>query len=284
MTVEELLTAKDMIFRPQGKDFLIHCLSPEHDDSAPSTRVDKLSGVFHCLSCGHKGNLYTEFNEIRDYQSEKVLSIRQRIRDIITSSKGLNMPTGAVPFTREFRGIKPSTFRTLGVFTHDDFEDRLVFPVQDVSGKIVAFCARHILSDASPKYIVSPAEVKMPLYPSNTKPYLGNVILVEGIFDAVNLIDKGMTNVVCLFGTRTLSYNNIEERMMPLLLAGTKSVTIMLDGDKAGITAAADLEKLIKMKTRLVVDTLKLSEGTDPGSLDQATVTAIKAQLYSKEN
>lgn len=283
MNVEELLNAKEIYFYPQGKDYVVHCFNPEHDDSSPSTRVDKISGVFNCLSCGHKGNIFDLFNEYRDLNTEKVHAIRRKIREIITCTVGLTIPEGATPFNREFRGIKASTFRELNAFRHSDFEDRIVFPLYDPSKKITAFCARHMLSDASPKYIVYPAEAKMIMFPSIVKPYLGNIIIVEGIFDAINLMDKGLTNVVCLFGTQTLSYNNISERLLPILLTGAKSITLILDGDKAGRKAAEDLKNLIKLKTRLAVDSLELAEGVDPGSLSLEQVTQLKAALYEKD-
>jgi DNA primase len=283
MNVEEILTDKGIPFRPAGKDVLIHCLNPEHDDSSPSTRVHRISGMFHCFSCGHKGNVYDFFNELRDFKTEKVFHLRKKIRALLAGTKGLEIPSGSLPFNRDYRSIKASTFRSVDAFTSSDFEDRIVFPIRDVSGKIVAFCARHLHSGASPKYIISPSEVKLPIYPSNLKPHKGSVILVEGIFDAINLRDKGLDNVGCLFGTRTLSYDNAEDRLMPLVLAGTKLVYIMLDGDAAGIAAAKDIKKIITAKTRLVVEILEMAEGTDPGEFDQDTVDSIIHELYKKE-
>lgn len=283
MNVEDLLEIKGVRFKPAGKDVQILCLSPEHDDSNPSTRVDRVTGIFHCLSCGHKGNIFDFFNELRDFKSEKILSIRKKIQEILTSMKGILIPEGAVPFTRDFRDIKGSTYKELGAFTSSDFEDRIVFPITDISGKIVAFSARHMLSDASPKYIISPVEAKLPIYPAIIKPYLGSVILVEGIFDFINLKDKGITNVGCLFGTRTLSLNNVEEKLMPILLAGTKLVYLMLDGDVAGRKAAEDIKKIITTKTRLVVEIIELADDSDPGDFDQGTVNVIMSTIYKKD-
>lgn len=41
-----------------GRDYLIKCLNPEHDDSNPSFRIDRVSGVAHCFSCGFKTNIF----------------------------------------------------------------------------------------------------------------------------------------------------------------------------------------------------------------------------------
>ena len=61
MIAEELLQSKGIQYQVSGKDAKIHCLNPEHDDTNPSMRVDRITGIFHCFSCGYKGNLFTYF-------------------------------------------------------------------------------------------------------------------------------------------------------------------------------------------------------------------------------
>ena len=61
MNVEELLQSKHVPFMPKGKDYVVSCLSPEHDDSNPSMRIDQITGIFHCFSCGYKGNRFCAF-------------------------------------------------------------------------------------------------------------------------------------------------------------------------------------------------------------------------------
>ena len=63
MIVDELLTAQGIEFRHSGKDYLIRCLSPDHEDRNPSLRIDKTTGIFNCLSCGYSGNLFNHFGE-----------------------------------------------------------------------------------------------------------------------------------------------------------------------------------------------------------------------------
>ena len=58
MIAIDLLTEKGIDFKVQGNDAVIKCLNPEHDDTNPSMRVDKITGVFHCFSCGFKGNKF----------------------------------------------------------------------------------------------------------------------------------------------------------------------------------------------------------------------------------
>jgi DNA primase len=46
MNVIDLLNNRQIQYREAGKDYLIKCLNPEHDDSNPSMRVDKVTGIF----------------------------------------------------------------------------------------------------------------------------------------------------------------------------------------------------------------------------------------------
>ena len=62
MDVLELLNKEEVGYTPSGQDYLIRCLNPEHDDSNPSLRVDKVTGVMHCFSCGFRGNVFAHFD------------------------------------------------------------------------------------------------------------------------------------------------------------------------------------------------------------------------------
>ena len=58
MNVEELLVHQGLLFKPSGNDFLVSCLNPDHEDTNPSMRIDRVLGIFNCLSCGYKGNIF----------------------------------------------------------------------------------------------------------------------------------------------------------------------------------------------------------------------------------
>ena len=67
MTVEELLVVEKIKFKQSPADFVVHCLNPEHDDTNPSMRIDKITGVFNCFSCGFKGNIFKHFDKPSNY-------------------------------------------------------------------------------------------------------------------------------------------------------------------------------------------------------------------------
>ena len=63
MTVEELLIEEKIKFKQSPADFVVHCLNPEHDDTNPSMRIDKITGIYNCFSCGFKGNIFKLFDK-----------------------------------------------------------------------------------------------------------------------------------------------------------------------------------------------------------------------------
>lgn len=274
-SVESLLVKKQVDFQPRGRDFLVKCISPEHDDNNPSMRIDKITGIFHCLSCGYKGNIFTHFGQKPNrFQMRKEL-LKQKIQTKVAESIGLNKPGGSVDYEGSWRGISPETYRAFDAFQNaeSDYIGRIIFPITDISDRIVAFVGRHTNMMHNPKYMIYPANAKMPFYP-RVRPMNGRVILVEGIFDMLNLHDKGLTNTVCSFGTRTVT----KEKLELLQMQGVSGLDIMFDGDEAGRTAAEKVKELAE-QVDLDCRVIDLKEN-DPGSLAKSTVDKLKRSLY----
>ena len=274
MEVEELLKDQDIYYVSRGADFLVRCLSPEHEDRNPSMRIDSITGIFQCFSCGHKGNLFTLFGEVPNLLQIKRDLLKKRIKAKRAESIGLSMPKGWVPYTGNWRGIKPSTYTHFGAFQHSDpdFIGRVIFPVTDMSGRISAFVGRHT-GAVEPRYKVVPQGANIPMFPIG-RPYKGHIIVVEGIFDAINLYDKGFENVACIFGT-----NNINENRLGLLkMCGAETIDIFMDGDSAGQKAAEHIKRMCET-VELLSRNIYL-EGTDPGALTQEQVNKLSRKLY----
>ena len=142
-----------------------------------------------------------------------------------------------------------------------------------MSGKIVAFNGRH-LTDGIPKYKISPRGAKMPLFPTVT-PRKNKIILVEGIFDVINLHDKGLTNAVCCFGTSNIN----EDKLSMLSMQGASGVDIFFDGDDAGQEAAKKIEAMCE-RIGLLSRNICLQH-TDPGALAQSQVDKLTSKLYA---
>ena len=274
MNVEELLQSKHVPFMPKGKDYVVSCLNPEHDDSNPSMRIDQITGIFHCFSCGFKGNVFVHFGEKASFLHLRRELVKKKIREKRAESVGLPFPRSALPYVGNWRNIKPETYRKFEAFQeHEAFVGRIVFPIRDISGRIVAFNARH-MTGGTPKYLISPPGARMPLFPAKIDPIQASVILVEGIYDMLNLHDKGLTNAVCCFGTRNIN----EEKLSILRLQGIEEAIVFFDGDEAGQTAAAKVQEMCE-KVDLLTRNINVAD-IDPGALTENQVEKLKDKLY----
>lgn len=279
-SVEKLLRDNSLSFTVSGRDYLIKCLNVDHEDTNPSLRVDRVSGLAHCFSCGWKRNLFKHYGATPPITSIKLANLKEKLNDIRLSMSDLEIPEGSVSFKQKFRGISPATLKYFEAFYTESVEvlkDRIVFPIRDVTGKISVFIARHTLSDAQPKYVLYPRHSKVSCYPFKIDNSSRSIILVEGIFDMINLYDKGLRNVVCVFGTQSLK-NNIKEKLLVYKTQGIIKVYVLFDGDKAGKTAAAELKPLIEQED-FIVEIMDLPDDVDPGSLDQEEVDRIKEYI-----
>ena len=278
MEVEQLLNRKKIDFVPAGQDLKILCLNPEHDDSTPSLHIDKVTGIFNCFACGFKGNIFSHFEEKANYLQIKRELFKQKISQKMAENVGLEMPKGFVPFNKDWRGISAKTYMEFGAFEHhdSDYIGRVVFPIRGVSGKILGFNARALTPDKQPKYLIKPAKSKFPLFPPRVKPIQGKVILVEGIFDMLNLYDKGITNVICAFGTQKLT----KEKLTLIKLQGVSGIDLLFDNDEAGEAAtkkAVEMIESLEMTTR----TISLPKSVnDSGELTAQQVIKLKEVLY----
>ena len=113
----------------------------------------------------------------------------------------------------------------------------------------------------------------MPLFPV-VEPIQGSVILVEGIYDMINLHDKGLTNAVCCFGTKNIN----EEKLKMLSIQGVESVDIFFDGDDAGQTAAREVREMVE-RVGLHPRNVHLKD-SDPGAFTETRVEKLKSKLY----
>lgn len=276
MIVDELLKSKGITFKQSGKDYVIRCLSPNHEDKNPSLRIDKTTGIFNCLSCGYKGDLFIHFGEKPNGLQIK----RERLKDVISNKLietiGYSIPENAVPFERDWRNISGETFKLFNAFQHNNPEyiGRVVIPIRNITGKIVAFSGRH-QGDVQPKYMFHPPGASLPLFPI-VKPIKGKVIIVEGIMDMLNLHDKGLTNAICTFGVNKVT----EDKINILKIQGIYGIDIFYDNDVAGQEGAAKTRELLE-KNEVQVRNLTLpSTLKDPGELTASQVIKFKETLY----
>ena len=148
----------------------------------------------------------------------------------------------------------------------DRFSDRVIFPIHSVSGRVIGFGGRTLKTDKSvAKYQNSPTseiyDKRHTLYgiyfAKNEISRSDKFILVEGYLDVLSMHQLGITNVVASSGT------SLTVEQIRLIRKFTNNVTIIYDGDSAGIKAALRGIGLV-LKEGLNVKVVLLPEGQDP--------------------
>lgn len=166
---------------------------------------------------------------------------------------------------------------------YDRFRGRVMFPIHNASGRVVGFGARTLRRDdkAGAKYLNSPesaiyhkGDVLYGLYQAREAVRKEDVIyLVEGYLDVISLWQGGVRNVAAISGTA------LTENQIRLLARYTKNVTLLLDGDAAGLRASKKGVDLL-LAGGLNVRVCPLPAGEDPDSFIQKQGdTAFRAHL-----
>lgn len=274
--VLDLLKEKGISFKISGKDYVTKCFNPEHDDSNPSFRIDKTTGIAHCFSCGFKTNIFKFYGLLTNHVSIRVAKLKEKLRALQENTNGLEPLEGSKPFNRAFRGISSQTLKLFGAFETDKvdkMEDRIIFPITDVRDKTVCYVGRHTLSSGNPRYVNYPSGVTIPLFPAKFDQHYKNVVLVEGMFDFLNCYDKGLRNTVCTFGTSKL-LNDVPQKLLSFKVMGVEKFFILYDGDTPGREAARKIKPLIE-EAGFMCEIIDLPEGDDPGVISQEYVDSI---------
>ena len=179
------------------------------------------------------------------------------------------------------KGVGKDQMEACGLVVHGDdiavsydrFRDRIMFPIPDARGRVIAFGGRAMAQDAMAKYLNSP-ETEL-FHKSNVLYNFANarksafeqkrVIAVEGYMDVIAMHGAGFSNVVAPLGTA------LTERQMELLWRMNDEPILCFDGDGAGVKAAyraVDLALPMLQPGRSVRFAM-LPEGLDPDDLIQ---------------
>ncbi|MCA3648239.1 MAG: DNA primase [Methylobacterium sp.] len=123
---------------------------------------------------------------------------------------------------------------------YDRFRDRVIFPIQDAKGRVIAFGGRALAKDVQAKYLNSP---ETPVFHKGATLYnlnrarkaahdAGTIFVVEGYVDCIALDRAGLANVVAPLGTA------LTEEQLGLIWRIAPEPILCFDGDKAGLRAA----------------------------------------------
>jgi DNA primase len=148
---------------------------------------------------------------------------------------------------------------------YDRFRHRLIFPIYDLTGSVIAFGGRALRAEERAKYLNSPESV---LFDKSSQLYAmnwarekivsgGTAVVVEGYLDALIPNQAGVTNVVASLGTA------LTERHVRLLGRYAKEVVLVFDADQAGANAAQRAMEVF-LAQQLGIRVASIPAGKDP--------------------
>lgn len=154
---------------------------------------------------------------------------------------------------------------------YDLFRNRIMFPIRNISGKIIAFGGRTIINQKTPKYLNSSdteifkkSQYLYGLYEAYSKcKNPPNIILVEGYIDVITLTQFGINYAVASLGTSTTKHH------IQLLFNITNKIICCYDGDHAGKKAAWRTLQIVLpyLTDNRQIHFMFLPEGEDPDTL-----------------
>ncbi|MDQ3393445.1 MAG: DNA primase, partial [Bacteroidota bacterium] len=191
----------------------------------------------------------------------------------------------------EKKGYNPDILEQAGLIirtegkTYDRFRGRAIFPIHNNTGKTIAFGARILKADKKqPKYLNSPetevyhkSKTLYGLFQAKQSIRLqDNCYVVEGYTDVISMHLSGVENVVSSSGT------SLTEDQIKIISRYTKNITVLFDGDVAGIKASLRGIDMI-LESGLNVRAITFPDGEDPDSYSRKLGTAA-FQNFLKEN
>ena len=285
----DLVRVVDHYFSLEKKGNVYMALCPFHDDRHPSLRVDPEKGLYHCFSCGAGGDVFRFVQEkegcgfgeaIRlcadichfpvpalDAGSQKhrpdkqqtpapTVEMNERYRQTL-----LPYDPGMEELRETYAafevGIAPAIVPEAWKFTRG----RIVFPIRNAAGELVAFAARYqgdLPAKKIPKYINSSTSA---IYKKDELLYgwhravskvreTGIVFLTEGYKDTLAMHAAGFSNTVALCGT------NLSEHHIAMIRKEAVTVCLFLDADEVGRETVTGVMPKLRSAGLRVVDIL----------------------------
>ena len=297
--IEAVLAHYGIRLRRVGKTSLRGpCPLPTHtsERSKDSFNVNTARNVWACYSAscvcargGKVGGDVLDFVALMDECSVREAAIRLQAR----------FPISAVPLRRsavgtaeheDTRANKPLTFTLTGIDpTHPYLRNRgisagtarqfgtgffpgrgsmagrIVIPIHDESGRLVAYAGRSF-DGAEPRYRFPAGFMKSAILFNLHRVSSDEVVVVEGFFDCLNVWQAGLQNVVALMGS---SLSAQQER----LLSRFKRIILFLDGDDAGVQATKVIaDRLVRSR---FVRAVKIAGGEQPDELSSEEIRGL---------
>jgi len=275
-----------------SSEIKIKCISGEHEDTNPSMRFNLDKNMFHCFSCGFGGSYAkllktigeTEVLDLDTKQPYKLRKLKSKLYNKFLKEE-IKLPKDMLLYTHDFKGINKQVISKFKAFTTQSsgFSDYLCFPIYQF-GKLRFIEGRFkILNITSntPKYFRQPSNEKINdiVFPIDNIEDKSHLIIVEGLFDMLNLWQHGYKNAVCIFGTNNFG----KEKLEVLNNFGLKKATIFMDNDVSGNKAAKKISEMLESKD---IETVIITppDSRDPGDLNALELKNLFGESYEYES
>jgi len=263
---------------------------PIHRGEGPEAFHANLSqNLLHCFSCGAGGSVldFVAAMEGCDLR-EAALRLQQETSlpsgpaagaegtPTVTKKRGrpapLGFTLGGIDSTHPYlaaRGIDKATAEQFGVGVYSGagiFSGRLVIPIHNQHGELVAYCGRAV-EGSEPRYRFPPGFAKSEILFNFHRAAAANkpaVIVVEGFFDCLKLHQAGVRSVVALMGSALYPSQEC------LLIERFRHVMLILDGDAAGRHATAEIAP--RLRAHCFVQVMHLAPDTQPDQMTSQEV------------
>lgn len=177
--VENLLRENGIRYESSGNNLVTLCLNPSHNDHHPSMRINKENGLFHCFSCGFKGNYYTlekiltgkssfkkediKVKTVKTKSVYKPIKVIGKLNDVYQSKEVLDFLKSigcSDEFIKKFN-VKYSSYSEMiaeNLYDTDNsctkMYNRIVIPIEDEKKRIINYeCRTYIGEEPKVKYV-----------------------------------------------------------------------------------------------------------------------------------
>ncbi len=285
-----LLRRYHVQLRRSGRDQYRGRCPIHRGDSQEAFHANLNRNIFHCFSCGAGGSVLDFVTAMEGCAlREAALRLRQdaflphestaAIRDgkqLVTKGKGTPAALGftlrGIDSTHPYlaaRGIQRPTAEEFGVGFYSGpgiFSGRLVIPIHNQHGALVAYCGRAV-DHSEPRYRFPPGFAKSEILFNFHRAVAAEkpaVVVVEGFFDCFKLHQAGVRSVVALMGSALYA------SQQRLLLDQFRRVILMLDGDAAGRRATAEITA--RLRPHCSVQVVALAPDVQPDQMTSEEV------------
>jgi DNA primase len=292
VALESVLRDYQVKLRRSGKDQYRGCCPIHRGDGRDAFHVNLARNIFHCFSCGAGGtvldfiaamegcSLFEAAQKLQAMRcSSTPLTLTPNGKELVTERRKVSPPlrfklTGvdcAHPYLAE-RGITEKTATEFGVGFYAGpglMHGRLVIPIHNADGELVAYCGRSV-DQTQPRYRVPSGFAKSEiLFNMHRAAFRGenSIIVVEGFFDCMKVHQAGIPAVVGLMGSA------LYESQRQALLGRFRRVVLLLDGDPTGRKASTVIAQ--KLRPNCDVRAVLLSEGVQPDQLSAKEIAKL---------